>query len=160
MRSLALCGTSPSPWAESQRLRGYGNTRTRQGDGTVSLCVSTADPLCVSGVTLFKASCPLSSFLFESSVTTRQQQQQQIFFSHLLGGHHQTVVGSDEHVLETARVHAASLETGGIVHARHDLLHLLGGHLRMKREEEKEREKEGEINQRGRAGWFFEKLCK
>ena len=49
--------------------------------------------------------------------------------THLLG-RHQAVVGLDEHVLLAADVHAARLEGGGVIHTRHDLLHLLGGHLR------------------------------
>jgi len=49
--------------------------------------------------------------------------------THLLG-RHQAVVGLNEHVFLAADVHAARLEGGGVVHTRHDLLHLLGGHLR------------------------------
>lgn len=61
---------------------------------------------------------------------------------------HQAVVGSDEHVLRTAHVHAAGLEAGWIVHARYDLSHLLGGHLRDEEEEERARDV---ISERGRG---------
>ena len=49
--------------------------------------------------------------------------------THLLPRDH-AVVGLDEHVLGASQVHAARLQLGGVVHAGHDFLDLLGGNLR------------------------------
>ena len=49
--------------------------------------------------------------------------------THLLA-RDQAVVGLDEHVLGASQVHAARLQLGGVVHAGHDFLDLLGGNLR------------------------------